>query len=294
MKQRDEDALDYHSSHSRRQDRNPGYQAVSDAARFASMAYTPGVALPCLLIEKDPLEAFRYTGRGNLVAVVTNGTAVLGLGNIGALAGKPVMEGKAVLFKKFRRFDVFDIEIDAQDPDEIIRFVPNARAYGRRDQPGRHQGAGVLLHRRAPSSACTRFRCFMTTSTAPRSSARSFVQRTGSRRQAYRKDSSCVQRRGRGGDREREHCTCSSAWRPRTFSCAIAMVCFGKAATTHGPVQAAFVCETSKRSIAEALEGADVFVGVSAGVLRNPRYGGKDGETSDRVCDGESRSGNHV
>jgi malate dehydrogenase (oxaloacetate-decarboxylating)(NADP+) len=87
-----------------------------------SLAYTPGVAEPCLVIAEDPDTAFRYTNRGNLVAVVSNGTAVLGLGNIGALAGKPVMEGKAVLFKRFADIDVFDLEIDAPDPDDVIRF----------------------------------------------------------------------------------------------------------------------------------------------------------------------------
>ncbi len=86
-----------------------------------SMAYTPGVAEPCREIAKDPNAAFRYTARGNLVAVVTNGTAVLGLGNIGALAGKPVMEGKAVLFKRFADVDVFDIEVDSEDPANVIR-----------------------------------------------------------------------------------------------------------------------------------------------------------------------------
>jgi len=91
--------------------------------RDLSLAYTPGVAVPCLEIEKNPLDAYRYTNRGNLVAVVSNGTAVLGLGNIGALAGKPVMEGKGVLFKRFADIDVFDIEIDTEDPDEIIRMV---------------------------------------------------------------------------------------------------------------------------------------------------------------------------
>ena len=77
--------------------------------RDLALAYSPGVAAPCLEIEKDPLAAYKYTARGNLVAVVSNGTAVLGLGNIGALAGKPVMEGKGVLFKKFAGIDVFDI-----------------------------------------------------------------------------------------------------------------------------------------------------------------------------------------
>ncbi len=86
-----------------------------------SIAYTPGVAIPCLKIEKNPEDAYRYTNKGNLVAVISNGTAVLGLGDIGALAGKPVMEGKGVLFKRFALVDVFDIEIDSHDPEEVIK-----------------------------------------------------------------------------------------------------------------------------------------------------------------------------
>ncbi len=89
--------------------------------RDLSLAYTPGVAVPCLEIQKTPHDAFKYTARGNLVAVVTNGTAVLGLGNIGALAGKPVMEGKAVLFKRFADVDVFDLEVDSLNPDDVIK-----------------------------------------------------------------------------------------------------------------------------------------------------------------------------
>ena len=91
--------------------------------RDLSLAYTPGVAEPCLAIEKDPLLAYEYTAKGNLVAVISNGTAVLGLGNIGALAGKPVMEGKGVLFKRFAGIDVFDIEVATEDPEEFIRAV---------------------------------------------------------------------------------------------------------------------------------------------------------------------------
>lgn len=87
------------------------------------LAYTPGVGVPSLKIQNDPNLSYDYTARGNLVGVITNGTAVLGLGNIGALAGKPVMEGKAVLFKRFADIDVFDIEINATDPDEFIRTV---------------------------------------------------------------------------------------------------------------------------------------------------------------------------
>ena len=90
--------------------------------RDLSLAYTPGVAIPCLDIQDDPSKAFLYTGKGNLVAVVSNGTAVLGLGNIGALAGKPVMEGKAVLFKRFADIDVFDLEVGSENPEDVIKF----------------------------------------------------------------------------------------------------------------------------------------------------------------------------
>jgi malate dehydrogenase (oxaloacetate-decarboxylating)(NADP+) len=90
--------------------------------RDLSLAYTPGVAEPCLDIAKEPELAYEYTNKGNLIAVVSNGTAVLGLGDIGALAGKPVMEGKGVLFKRFADIDVFDIEVESHDPKEVIRF----------------------------------------------------------------------------------------------------------------------------------------------------------------------------
>jgi malate dehydrogenase (oxaloacetate-decarboxylating)(NADP+) len=117
-----EEAREYHASG------RPGKIAIAITKSCATqhdlaLAYTPGVAVPVLDIQRDPLEAFRYTARGNLVAVVTNGTAVLGLGNVGPLAGKPVMEGKALLFKRFADVDVFDIEIDATDPDDVVRIV---------------------------------------------------------------------------------------------------------------------------------------------------------------------------
>ena len=118
-----EDALEYH-----RLKGKPGKIAVvptkpMDTQRDLSLAYTPGVAVPVLEIEKDPELAYEYTSKGNLVAVISNGTAILGLGDRGALAGKPVMEGKGVLFKKFADVDVFDIEVDSHDPDDIIKVV---------------------------------------------------------------------------------------------------------------------------------------------------------------------------
>ncbi|HWO89911.1 MAG TPA: NADP-dependent malic enzyme [Gemmatimonadales bacterium] len=116
-----QDALDYHSQG------RPGKIQIAvtkpcRTQRDLSLAYTPGVAAPCLEIASDPDAADRYTARANLVAVVTNGTAVLGLGDIGPLAGKPVMEGKGVLFKAFADIDVFDIEIAAREPADVIRF----------------------------------------------------------------------------------------------------------------------------------------------------------------------------
>ena len=118
-----EDALEYH-----RLKGKPGKVAIvptkpMDTQRDLSLAYSPGVAEPVLEIEKNPGDAYEYTSKGNLVAVISNGTAILGLGDRGALASKPVMEGKGVLFKKFADIDVFDIELNSKDPDEIIKVV---------------------------------------------------------------------------------------------------------------------------------------------------------------------------
>ncbi|HVC89564.1 MAG TPA: NADP-dependent malic enzyme [Acidobacteriaceae bacterium] len=117
---RDEDAFEYHSSNP------PGKISIIATKpcltqRDLSLAYTPGVAAPCLAIHREPDLVYKYTAKSNLVAVISNGTAVLGLGNIGPAAGKPVMEGKAVLFKRFADIDVFDLELDANDPQDVIR-----------------------------------------------------------------------------------------------------------------------------------------------------------------------------
>jgi malate dehydrogenase (oxaloacetate-decarboxylating)(NADP+) len=117
-----DEALEYHSGG------RPGKIEVvptkpTATQRDLSLAYTPGVAIPCLEIAANPADVYKYTAKGNLVAVITNGTAVLGLGDIGAAAGKPVMEGKGVLFKRFADIDVFDIEIDTRDTEEFIRCV---------------------------------------------------------------------------------------------------------------------------------------------------------------------------
>jgi malate dehydrogenase (oxaloacetate-decarboxylating)(NADP+) len=115
-------ALDYHAKPT------PGKISVelttpADTQRDLALAYSPGVAEPCRAIYADPLEAYRYTGKGNLVAVISNGTAVLGLGDIGALASKPVMEGKALLFKRFAEINAIDVEVDTADVDEFVDTV---------------------------------------------------------------------------------------------------------------------------------------------------------------------------
>ena len=124
MKLNEKKALDYHEYP------KPGKLSVEpskacETAEELSLAYTPGVAVPVKEIAKDAKNAYRYTNKGNLVAVITDGTAVLGLGDVGALAGKPVMEGKGVLFKRFAGIDVFDIEVNCKDPDEFIKTVVN-------------------------------------------------------------------------------------------------------------------------------------------------------------------------
>lgn len=122
MNKLEEAALRYH------EDRRPGKIEVIPTKPHTtqedlSLAYSPGVAYPCLEIEKQPMDAYKYTNKGNLVAVISNGTAVLGLGNIGAAASKPVMEGKALLFKIFAGIDSFDIEVDEEDPEKFISTV---------------------------------------------------------------------------------------------------------------------------------------------------------------------------
>lgn len=122
MKDINQEALKYHA------EGRPGKLEViptkpSKTQWDLSMAYTPGVAQPCLEIEKNPLDVYKYTGKGNLIAVISNGTAVLGLGDIGAMAGKPVMEGKGLLFKAFADVDVFDIELNVTDPEKFVEIV---------------------------------------------------------------------------------------------------------------------------------------------------------------------------
>ena len=116
------EALEYH------QNGKPGKVAITPTKPLVTqhdlaLAYSPGVAAPCLEISKNPDDIYKYTARGNMVAVITNGTAVLGLGNLGPAASKPVMEGKAVLFKNFADIDSIDLQVDTENPEEFINVV---------------------------------------------------------------------------------------------------------------------------------------------------------------------------
>ena len=122
MEKKKQDALDYHANGRKGKIEVTPTKPYS-SQRDLSLAYSPGVAEPCIEIDKDKSKVYDYTAKGNLVAVISNGTAVLGLGNIGPEASKPVMEGKALLFKIFADIDVFDIEVDAEDIDKFVETV---------------------------------------------------------------------------------------------------------------------------------------------------------------------------
>ena len=169
--------------------------------RDLSLAYSPGVAVPVLAIAQDPQLAYDYTNKGNLVAVVSNGTAILGLGNLGAQAAKPVMEGKGALFKRFADIDAIDILVDTPDVGSRHQLRALSGAELRRHQPGGHQGARLLHHRGEAQGAARHSRL-------PRRPARHGHHR---RRRA-------AQRAGAHGARHREHSSSSSTARARRAS----------------------------------------------------------------------------
>jgi malate dehydrogenase (oxaloacetate-decarboxylating)(NADP+) len=264
-----EDALVYHS-----RGRKGKIQVVPTKAtstqRDLSLAYTPGVAYPCKEIERDPLLAYDYTAKGNLVAVISNGTAVLGLGNIGALAGKPVMEGKGVLFKRFADIDVFDLEVDTLDKEEFIRTVklleptfgginlediraPDCFEIERRlkaemnipvfhdDQHGTAiiSGAALLNALEIAGKKIESVRIvFSGAGAAALSCARLYVQLGARRENVVLADRAGVIYRGRG-----EHMDANKE---------------------------EFAADTPARTLAEAMVGADVFVGLSVAGMVTP------------------------
>ncbi len=259
-----EDALAYHS-----EGRKGKIEVVptkpTATQRDLSLAYSPGVAYPCQEIQGDPLLAYEYTNKGNLVAVISNGTAVLGLGNIGALAGKPVMEGKGVLFKRFADIDVFDLEVATEDPDEFVRTVkllepsfgginledikaPECFEIERRlkaemnipvfhdDQHGTAiiSGAALLNALEVAGKRIDEARIVFSGAGAAALSCAALYLELGARRENIK----VCDRHG---------------------------VVYSGRAEEMDPYKAAFACETDLRSLAEALTDADVFVGLSVG-----------------------------
>ena len=257
-----QDALDYHSTG------RPGKIAVVPTKpltnqRDLSLAYSPGVAEPCLEIERDPDLAYTYTAKGNLVGVVTNGTAVLGLGNIGALAGKPVMEGKANLFKTFADLDVFDLEVGSENPDDVIKFC----------QLLEPTVGGINLEEiRAPD-------CFYIEETL-RKTLKIPVFHDDQHGTAIISGAAllnaleCVGKdihdikvvfsgAGAAAISTAEHYVRLGVARKNIILCDRAGVIYNGRVADIDPYKARFSSDTEARSLAEALVGADVFVGLS-------------------------------
>jgi malate dehydrogenase (oxaloacetate-decarboxylating)(NADP+) len=256
-------ALDYHFG------ARPGKIEVTPSKpcrtqRDLSLAYTPGVAEPCLEIQKNPHEAFKYTARGNLVAVVSNGTAVLGLGDIGALAGKPVMEGKGVLFKRFADVDVFDIEVDSRDPNDIIKLCQLLEpTFG-----------GINLEDiKAPE-------CFYIEETLRKTmhipvfhddqhgtaiisgaALLNALEVTGKQIDQIR---AVVNGAGAAGIACAEHYVQLGVKRENITLCDTKGVIYRGRTEGMNPYKERFAHDTELRTLAQALEGADVFAGVSA------------------------------
>ena len=257
-----EDALEYHSRG------RPGKIAVVPTKPLANqrdlaLAYSPGVAEPCLEIKANPDDAYRYTAKGNLVAVVTNGTAVLGLGDIGALAGKPVMEGKGNLFKQFADIDVFDLEVGSRDPEDLIRFC----------QLLEPTVGGINLEDiKAPD-------CFLIEETLRKTmqipvfhddqhgtaiiSGAALLNALEVVGKAIDEVRVVFSGAGAAALSTAEHYVQLGVRREHIVMCDRQGVIYAGRTEEMDPYKARFQVETSKRTIAEALDGADVFVGLS-------------------------------
>ena len=259
-----EDALDYHARG------RPGKIAVVPTKplnnqRDLALAYSPGVAEPCLAIRDNPEDVYKYTAKGNLVAVVTNGTAVLGLGNIGALAGKPVMEGKANLFKQFSDLDVFDLEVGSEDPDDVIKFCqllePTVGGINLEDIKApecfyieetlrKTMGIPVFHDDQHGTAIISGAALLNALEIAGKDIAQVRVVFSGA---------------GAAAISTAEHYVRLGVKREHILMCDRAGVIYeGRTDGDLDPYKARFVRKTSARTVADALVGADVFVGLSA------------------------------
>jgi malate dehydrogenase (oxaloacetate-decarboxylating)(NADP+) len=266
---RDEEVFDYHENP------RPGKLEVVTAKpcltqRDLSIAYTPGVARPCLAIEKDAEAAYRYTGKGNLVAVVSNGTAVLGLGNIGPLAAKPVMEGKATLFKRFADIDVFDIELNALDPDEVIRVVKALEpTFGGINLEDIRAPECFYIEERLRQELAIPVFHDDQHGTAIISSAAllNALEVVGKRIDQVRVVFSGA---GAAGIACAEMYVSMGVKREHVLLVDTVGVVYQGRAEKMNAYKARFAADTTRRTLADALQGADVFVGVSAADIMTP------------------------
>ena len=270
MEIRKQDALDYH-----RQGRRGKIEVVpTKPCRTQwdlSLAYTPGVAEPCLEIKRDPSLAFEYTARGNLVAVVTNGTRVLGLGNIGPLAGKPVMEGKAILFKRLADIDVFDLEINAQSAEEVVKFCqmvePTVGAINLEDIKAPdcfyiEETLGQTLS--IPAFHDDQHGTAIITGAALLNGLEVVGKRIEDVRIAF-------SGAGAAGLATANHFLRLGARRENIVMCDIYGVVYEGREEGMNAYTSRFAVKTSLRTLAEALKGADVFVGLSTGGCVTPQ-----------------------
>ncbi len=264
MATRRQAALEYHA------EGRPGKIAVVPTKavgtqRDLSLAYTPGVAEPCRAIVASPDEAYTYTAKGNLVAVVSNGTAVLGLGNLGPLASKPVMEGKAVLFKRFADIDVFDMEVDTTDPDEFIRFCellePTVGGINLEDirAPECFYIEEQLRKRlRIPVFHDDQHGTAIISGAALLNALELVGKEIGEVNVVF-------SGAGAAAIATAEHYVRLGVRRDRILMCDSEGVLTRDRIDRMDPYRARFARETERRTLAEALEGADVFVGLSVG-----------------------------
>ncbi len=269
MEIRRTDALDYHR-HGRKGKIEVSPTKPCRTQWDLSLAYTPGVAEPCREIHRDPELTFEYTARGNLVAVVSNGTAVLGLGNIGAHAAKPVMEGKAVLFKRFADIDVFDLEVNSQNPEEVIKICQLLEpTFG-----------GINLEDiKAPE-------CFYIEETLRKSMSipvfhddqhgTAIISGAAllNALEVVRKDISKVKvvfnGAGAAGLATAQHYLRLGVRRENLVLCDIHGVVYEGRAEGMNPYLAPFAVKTSRRTLAEAMQDAEVFIGLSVGNCVTP------------------------
>ncbi len=263
-------------------------------ARDLARAYSPGVAEACLEIKGDPTTAARYTSRANLVAVVSNGTAVLGLGNIGPLASKPVMEGKAVLFKKFANIDCFDIELDESDPEKLAEIVCAL---------GPTFGAINLEDIKAPDCFIVEKICRERmeipvfhddqhgTAIVVGAAAKNALHVAG---KAFDEIKIVSTGGGAAGIACLNMLVKMGVRRENIWLCDIHGLVYEGREQDMNPQKAVFAQDTDKRTLDEVIDGADLFLGLSRRQRPDPGHGAQDVGAPDHLCPGQSQPRDHA